>query len=919
MLNDRMPSKAATDSRTESFKTAPENPYSSEEEDGKSTVRQQPPSTRTSQNTVRQVSGGGGGAAPEPEPQTVGLGLGLESNPEDDLTPRTRREFATFDGGWGSASEVEQEWDDNLMRNVTVKKRRPGTNGVSREVVEDTTVLPTNATMALRSVSLQESPLVYPRRRVVSDQVRPSNTSTSEASTSMDVRRSSGISTKSTVSTVVEAILVGAPPPQRRKTLRHVKKQAVLRDSGLDLSSTSIPTSLGSDDPRNQERLNGKARQERVNSIATFNSVSSHKARREVWKNGGIPVVVVPGRNSSIKSSSKEPSLRSTSSRRSKQSQSVSSGAIPASAKGTNPIFERPHRRSRALSESDGSRSGDQRTMDFPPVVPARSSSLSAPTSRNTSRAGSLTAQSLEAHNAIHAQQTRRALQALEPKAVPNESHAAEHMAVQQPRHAEPRRARHDSLSPHMPPLQSFESNHSEKEAHNHRGLHEDGYADPFSGRRLSVQRTPFSQISVETAGTSHAEVSEALAVNIYPHQNKSLLVVNHSNKPSESSSSEQTQQDTDRDTAVTETKKPNGDVPVTPPQPTFNMDDVDSPLRNPRAPPEPPAIQFIPATPSGLTPAQEKEAQLGNYFEETSPKSSQPLSILRRTLSRRRHSEYGPSATRRPSLLTRTFSLSKSVKNEGSEGSRGKAPASSAYPTERDGPADENKLHPFWRPAYEDYWDGGDGDGDGDDGRVRDTHDEEYLRYPRVDNRPNRQAPQRSLSARMKRTFAILPIRDENDDYCYELDEPGVTAHRSIRRTPSGNLRVVKHRRSVESLRRQTQALNERPYTAPDQPAGLRPRLFWRSNSVSRKNEKNESDVETDIDAAVGARPKLLPGLGNTFEKYGIHNIPRRLSERQREKRSRELRQKISGPREVRDGVGDVIRKDGWRDAFNR
>ena len=890
-------------------------------------MRQLPPSTRTSQTTVRQLSGGA--AAPSPDPHTVGLGLGLESGgPEDDLTPRTRREFASFDGGWGSASEVEQEWDDNLMRNVTIKKRRPGVNGSNREVVEDATVTPTNATMALRSVSLQDSPLVYPPRRVVSDRVKPSAaapSSISESSTTnMDIRRSSGISTKSTVSTVVEAILVdGPPPPQRRKTLRHVKKQAVLRDSGLDLTSTgSIPTSLGSDEPRNQERPNGtRPRQERVTSTSTFNSVSSHKARRDVWKNGGIPVVVVPGRSSSIKSSSKEPSLRSTSSRRSKRSQSLSSGAIPQSAKGTNPHFERPQRRSRTLSESDGSRSGDQRTIDYPPVVPARSSSLSAPTSRNTSRAGSLTAQSLEAHNAIHAQQTRKALQAIAPKAR-NEPHAPERMPNSQPlQHIEPRRVRQDPLSPNIQPIRSFESSKSDKEAHS-RGIHDDGYGDPFFGRRLSVQRTPFSQISVETAGTSHAEVSEALAVNIYPHQNKSVLMVDHSNKPSETSSSEQTQRDAEQEDAVPKTAETGGTVPVTPPQPAFSMDDVDSPLRNPRAPPEPPAIQFIPATPSGLTPAQEKEAQLGNYFEETAQKPSQPMSILRRTLSRRRHSEYGPSATpaRRPSLLTRTFSLSKTLKNEPSEKSRGKAPATSAYPTAGDRPADEDRLHPFWQPTYSDNL-----SRDGED-CVHDVHDEEYLRYPAVDNRPNRPAPQRSLSARMKRTFAILPIRDdrEEDDNYYELAEPGVTAHRSIRRTPSGNLRVVKYRRSLESLRRQARALDERPYTAPNQGVGLRPHRFWRSSSTSRRNLKIDADTTAAAAAAADATvptawPSFLPGLGSKFEKYGLHNLPRRLSERQREKRSRELRQKISGPREVRDGVGDVIRKDGWRDAFQQ
>lgn len=905
-IYDRMPSKTTTDSRTESFRTAPENPYSSEDEDEKSTIRPKPPSARTSQNTVRQVD-----VEADSGPQTVGLGLGLESGAEDDLTPRTRREFASFDGGWASGSEVEQEWDDNLMRNVTVKKRKPGMNGSKQEVVENVTITQTNATKALRSISLQESPLVYPSRRVVSDRVKLSTASSiSESSTNMDPRRFSGVSTRSTISTVVEAILVDAPP-QRRKTLRHVKKKAVLRDSGLDLSSTgSIPTSLASDDPRNQERPSGQAGRERIASTATFNSISSRKARREIYKNGAIPVIVIPGRSSSVKSNSKEPSLRSTSSRRSKRSQSLSSTPIPLSSKGTTPHFERPTRRSRTLSESDGSRPGDQRTIDYPPVVPARSSSLSAPTSRNTSRAGSLTAQSLEAHNALQAQQTRKALQSLSPND-PNEPQASERAAARrQPLHTNPGlvEQKHASSEIAIRLIPSFESNKSGKESHSH-GAHEDGYGDPFYGRRLSVQKTPFSLASLETTVTSHAEVSEALAVNIYPHQNKSVLVVNHSNKPSESSSLEQPQTTPEQESPIIKSTEPGVTGPVTPPQPTFSMDDVDSPLRNPRAPPEPPelpeppVITFIPATPSGLTPAQEKQERLGNYFEEAPQEPQRPISLLRRTLSLRRHSEYGPSASRNPGLLTRTFSLSRNVKKQRPENGTargGREPASSAYPTEDDEPADENRLHPFWRPAHFDY------PRDENDW-VYDVSDEEMARFPPVDNRP---APRRSLSARMKRTFAILPIRDEYDDH-YAPVESGVTAQRSIRRTASGSLRVVKQRRSLDSLRRQARALDERPYTAPDQETRSRGPRFWRSNSLSRRYPKGGADASIF--------PNFLPGLGSKIDKYGFHNLPRRISERQREKRSRELRLKISGPREVRDGVGDVIRRSSWRDAFNQ
>ncbi|KAB5572636.1 hypothetical protein GE09DRAFT_1269602 [Coniochaeta sp. 2T2.1] len=888
VINDRIPSKATTDSRSESFTTARENPESESEEDVKSTIRPILPSARSSHSTVRQVS------AEKPKPKNVGLGLGMELSPEDNVTPRTKGEFMTFDGDWGSSSEVEQEWDYNLNRTVTVRKRRPPvqTNGVHDEVVEDVTVMPTNATKVLRSVSLalQESPIVYPARRVVSDRVKPAGPraapKASESSVSIDTRRASGVSTKSAVSTVVEAILVDTPP-QRRKTLRHVRKQSGLRDSAIQLplsSTSSVQSPLSLDEAPTQPTTNGKRSETRIESMASTstynssNSISSRKARRAIEKSGAIPVVVIPDRRSSNKSS-KEPSLRSTSSRRSKRSQSLGSAPISQrSMSKDTPIFERPGRHGRTLSESDGSRRGDQRTIDFPPVVPARSSSLSAPTSRNGSRTGSLTADSLKAHNALQADRARQALEGLHASGI------RDFAAVP----ATPTAPKHEAHAPSQgsPPdgtvqqARSFESGR-------HHLRHVDHLGDPFFGERLSVQKTPFSLASVDTTGTFNAEVAEAQAVNIYPHQNKSVLVVDHSNKPSESSSLDQKSRDSqqsslDQKPPQIKTTAPDSNLPVTPPQPTFKMDEVDSPLRNPRAPPEPPAppaIAFIPATPSGLTPAHQKENMMGNYFGVVVEKPQRPVSLLKRaltgrTLSGRRLSESGAS----PGILSRTFSLSGRTRKEPSYLDR--IENEPMYPTPEDRPKEENKLHAFWRPAYANRY-----EDEEDEDWVRDA-DEETYRYPPVDNRPT---PRRTMSVtdRVRHTFAILPQRETYDTYYDESD--GTTAHRTIRRTPSGNLRVVKHRRSLDSFR---SAGSQRPYTPP--PHAGRPGGLMRTFSLSRT-------------------------LGRGIERYGPHNIPRRLSERRREKRSRELRQKISGPREVRDGVEDVIKRAGVRDVFVR
>lgn len=1030
-ISDRMPSRFTTDSRTESFRTARENPYSSDDDDGRSTLRPILPSTRTSQSTVRQVNG-----EPKGHSRPVGLGLGLElSSPEEDVTPRTAREFNAFDGEWGGdvgCNEGEEGWDRHLSRNVTVRKRRPTTSRAApnQEVVDDLTVKPTNATKAVRSMAVHESPLLYPSRRVVSDQL-PTRTAVpnSESSSSTDYKRSSIMSTRSTASTVVEAILVETAP-QRRKTLRHVKKQSALRDSGLELSpATSAPTSVSTaavddshrrhlSDSRTHDTTRDTARESHA-STATFNSISSRKARRDVWKNGGVPVVVVPERRSSVKSS-REPSLRSTSSRR---SQSVSSARVSQNSKGKEhtPIFERPARRSRAYSESDGSRPGDERTMDFPPVIPTRSSSLSAPTSRNVSRTGSLTAESLKAHNMFQTQQAHHALQnasreldKLYNRPQPSGGHnrPCDTKEVNHS-HTEPRGSQ---VPPSQPPTsvnrtsrnERYEAGkghasrpESEHEEPNH-GLGVDRYDDAF-GKRLSVQNTPYSVASVDTTGTSHAEVSEAMAVNIYPHQSKSVVLVDHSAKPLESSSLDQYKSSIAPPVAVKVTDA-NGGVPVTPPQ-QFSVDDVDSPLRNPRAPPKPPAINFIPATPSGLTPTGERERQLGNYYEMTEERPKRSLSLLRRTFSTRGRTtttEYGPSPSRPAGFLTRTLSLSRNVRRRGSDwvdddDYGGRRPRLKRHSTADDMPTDESRLHPFWRPSYlddessseEEYDEDESPDYDRDHDRDRDR----TYRFPAIDNRPTRNRPRPSratapplprprrslsLSARLKKTFAILPARDEAysdfDHYRhYPVTATGIepegegenaTDRRTIRRTPSGNLRVMKFRRSMESIRRAEDNAADgggggggggvRPYTAPEQRQQRRGGVWgegearyvklWRS--ISARGRLRPGARARGKGAGVGIGPGygsgsasgpgptepgrgpatglassaiangggsgtgtgFLPSLGDKI------NITRRLSERRREKRTQELRGMISGPREVRDGVGDVIRRNTWQ-----
>jgi len=822
----------SSQSRSDSFRTARENPYSSDE-DGGSTLRPVLPVTRPADVEVTPPR------LRSENRKEVGLGLGLESDNEGTATPKastgSQQEFLVFDGEWGSAeeetSEVEREWDDNLMRNVTVRKRptrKPYrfTDGATDEVLEDDIIPPTNATKVVRGLPLQERISRHRSERDAKNlgepMVWPSAVPDSDSPATPDVRRFSAASGRST-STVIEAMVVDTVPAQK-KTLRRSKKLLGLRDLG-DQSATTSTTSVISSEPRRQlSHKKSKTSEKGHRCLASNTTVnSSGKSRREVINNGGIPVVVIPDRRSSANAkSSKPPSLRSTSSRRTKRTVSLSSAPVSQSSKFNEPGYLDSHPvRRRTMSESDESYRS-VRTIDFPPNIPARRSSLSAPTSRNTSRAGSLTAESLKAHNLIQNQEAAKA-----------------------------------------EILQSPQS--ESQDVGQSTNLNVDLNGDPFFGNRLSTQVTPFSQSSHETAGTT-AVVSEAMAVSIYPHQNKSVLVVGQQGAP-QPSTPEPGAVDGSQPEMAGNHEPTTG--PVTPPRHSNPMDEVDSPLRNPRAPPVPPEIKFIPPTPASVPPGQDEDRQLG-YEQEPATSDNKPrrsLSLVRRAFSNRRNSE--PTIQPWEGLLKRTFSLSsrhKDLVDTYPRSSPRNVNPSTLYPSVSSRPPDSTKLHPFWRPSH--FW---------DDLEDYDEGSDEFRNpYPIIDNRPKR-----SLSGKLKRTFAILPSKE---DYAYPSYSPD---RRTVRRTPSGNMRVVKHR-SNSSLRREA--------------------------SVRRRHGAGESGEEPfgyGFPYGNGGRSyHTIPGLGLRVEYVGWSEMKRRLSERKREQRSEKLRAIISPPRGVQDGINDVLRR---------
>ncbi|KAK7220635.1 hypothetical protein V2G26_008638 [Clonostachys chloroleuca] len=807
-----------TDSRTESFTTAREELLSSEEDDNPSTVR---PSRRTSQATVRKESVPLAGQVPDPKALDRALSQ-LSPSKRYKNSPKAKRPEANQDSRPRNASgsrEVEA-----MDRSVTVKlKPAPAPQsrrrGYRRDVIEDVddTIIPSSAIQAVRQLSLSEKnhshsrPSSSPHSRR-DQQRRATNPTAVENEAPLKKRSSSGKPPRSASSSVVDALLAEGQT-QGRKTLRHVRKQPALRDlsgqySERASSSTELNLLAQTDIQPRGRPGRGRDRIESFVSVSTVNSVGSRKARREVLKNGGIPVIVVPDRRSSTRSTSREPSLRSTSSRRSRRTQSLSSAPIDGKESSTT---SRRSRHGKAYSVSDGS----ERTIDFPPVIPARSSSLSAPTSRNASRTCSLTTESIRAHDAFQKQlqqeQAKDQVKKLAKEQTPTASadpleHAKDHNTTQ---------TANGKLETQDAPVveKSDSDRHQSLELGAASSLvaspRSDRFEDGLSTKRLTARNTPFSVTSAETNFTA-PEVSEALMVHMYAHQNSSVLMVNHSAKPSDGSVT--TQKEVPRSGGGFEPGKSvlvddndEEGIPVTPPQPQFSLDDVDSPLRNPRSPPQPPshppALAFIPATPSGLTPAPDKTIQMGNFFE---------------------------SIAEKPPAHGDLQSL------------------------------DELSA------------------GDGDRGR-----DEGYMRYPLVDNRPSRR--RRSISARVKRTLTGLSSREDDD---YVIDDGDGPSRRTIQRTLSGNLRVMKRRSSLHSLRRRF-SQTERPSTDYDYR-----RSFWRGSSAQKRTR---------------SLSRRRFSLDEPIER--ISGLSRRFSEKRREKRTQELRRKISGPKDVRGGVEEVIR----------
>ena len=404
----------------------------------------------------------------------------------------------------------------------------------------------------------------------------------SDLKTRINSWRLSGISTTSTV----EAIVVDTEP-KRQPTLRHRGRNESLRSVSSPITSSNRNSLLSNPDSphrlqHKKARLSNQNRWSFGSEVSRPLSLSSTPAHP---KPEIVRVAVIPERTSSLKSSV------DSSNRHSASLSATSGGQRSVHTNGRSQSFDLSRHR-RAISDSSpmnfASRGRDRR---FPPPVPARSSSLSAPTSRSNSRANSITSEHLRLRRVAAEEDVRKTLARMESE------RTVQHISV--------------------PPSDPLEGASAEPDA---------------DLRPPSTQHTPFSQQSLHSTSPGVVEMGEARAVNFFPHNNNSLQIIESNPLPESRAVQELYTSGRDMHLMVNE--------PATPVASLLPMLSIESPLRNPRDPPKPPQFKVIPPTPAALTPPDDFDRQLGTKRPSRRGSGRRFGSLRRPSIANRRYSD---------------------------------------------------------------------------------------------------------------------------------------------------------------------------------------------------------------------------------------------------------------------------------------
>ena len=649
----RSSTRNISDSRADSFKTAHETQSSDDE-----SQQLDSPSSHSAREKWLRASGFS-------KNQDVGLGLGLEQEHKDTTLREmaskhvaNHQDFGTFDGIWDASDEDRQEAGSqgghSSATSVPYDRRSHRRPKVTEPPTLDSPTLgeETESSLSLRQ-RVEKSRHGLPTASNEKHAEQPDGHLKEDYfDIEMELREINNkrLSQASTTSTVVEAMVIQSPP-RRRQTLRHTVKME-------DMNSNTPPpphsnrTSLSSTERsslRRRLRRSGSPDHELRKSYAsadTPESVGSNppKARQDL-----VPAIAFPNRLSSLPSSA--PDRRSVSKNVTLASRQQPSRPITAPEDSIG-YFDVPPRRDRRtmsvvvqaprLSKNEGK---PEQGVD--PPAHAQLSSPSVPTSSEVSRTTSAVSAGMG--------------------------------------------TRYDPPTPAEQPRATLYLSDPPDE-HN---LSVDRYMGDWSAfRPRSTLVTPFSLRSARSSTPGTLEVNEATAISIYPHTNKSILVIQQMAGGSDSKPREQS--------AIiagnANIALPGSITPIiqhsSPPREVLN-----SPLQNPRDAPQPPDLRVIAPTPANCRPSPESTPPMPNTPARTN-RFSAPITSIKRAISARRLSESFVSP------FTRTFSL------------RGTASTPRRHRTLANGAEPGSKLHPFWRPRG--FWDDiSDSDSDEDFGNT--------------------------------------------------------------------------------------------------------------------------------------------------------------------------------------------------------
>ncbi|KAJ9636377.1 hypothetical protein H2199_008052 [Coniosporium tulheliwenetii] len=696
------------------------------------------------------------------------LGLGLEFDQSDgDATPTERgrsapqsgKKDSELDTAWHyRPSDTEnipnREWDTNLMRNVTVRRKRPLRASPQHKASNHEDTSPEAAMPASPSVrdKAKERDLHSASFEKFADDIGWPAEVNRVLSLHLRDKDSKRLSSVSTTSTVVEAVVVDSPP-QRLPTLRHAKKNLALRsdaESPVERSSTvrSNRNSLNSDDVPLHRLVHKKPR---IPDRRNRNSVGSDIAASETSSVPAVPLrhhrqsiqvgVLLSGPSEVFSVAVYDNKAQLDMLTLLSQSRSTIASDSPSSFFDSSPkrITTNPLTPSSPTTLNRERRNFTEPGPYRSHVDPAPLASRSRHYVRQPSPPPPDTQEKSVLYDAspiapqqypAHIEQPKPAPQEARPElaAVPVEQRSS----IDHRENDRPRVSFDHTASDHgRPSITSLDRVPTEE-------LHRPSAELSPSFRRISLDRstvrteehamarhvytssTPFSQIS----DLHDLEVSEATAVSIFPHNNHSLLVVQQVAKPSSASVSNSNSTSLSRHNAHYPSSHPSTELigrtepsgqqlldgplltiePSTPPDRNTEIFAVDSPLKNPRKPPPPPAFKIIPPTP-----ADELDRQLAAPLPPSRDRSCSPnrtvsgppvarrLSVLQRA---RRYSDtfIAPLLSRNGSLSDRWSAVTasgsrngKTVRRVPSVGDEGQDPR-------------DNKLHPFWRPRG--FWD---------------------------------------------------------------------------------------------------------------------------------------------------------------------------------------------------------------------